>query len=239
MTLLNVKVIHSNECESVNILRRIYLLHGLCDRELAAIGSYFSSLEVKRGQSLLREGDVSDCIYFVISGAFKLSILSKQGKEQTLDIVGTGVIVNEITMLNRSPIPFSAIACTDSIVYVLQNRDLRSLFGAYHVIANNIIQTLTDNLLRVTELVEDLSFRTVRARVAKILLTTNQYSARSLVTTQSDIAAMAGTNREVVGSTLKQLFSEGTIQRRNGKIAVSNYLALRKAMDDEPLCDSV
>ncbi|HLB29245.1 MAG TPA: helix-turn-helix domain-containing protein, partial [Dehalococcoidia bacterium] len=79
-----------------------------------------------------------------------------------------------------------------------------------------------------TALVEDLSFRSVTSRVAKILL--QQGREASLQITQQELAAMAGTAREVVGRALKALEERGAIRLERGRILVLDRRALAEAI---------
>jgi CRP/FNR family transcriptional regulator len=73
--------------------------------------------------------------------------------------------------------------------------------------------------------VEDLSLRHVTARVAKILLEqegASQQSQHAYHLTQQEMAALAGTAREVVGRSLKELEMAGAIEMRQGRAIVLN-----------------
>jgi len=112
--------------------------------------------------------------------------------------------------------------------------------GAFHVIreaVTNAIKTgrastvsidVRDDGAGLTALVEDLSFRSVTSRVAKILL--QQGREASLQITQQELAAMAGTAREVVGRALKALEERGAIRLERGRILVLDRRALAEAI---------
>ena len=78
-------------------------------------------------------------------------------------------------------------------------------------------------------LVEDLSFKHVIGRVAKILL---QYAGdgtgRQPRLTQQEMAAMAGTAREMVGRSLKTLEEDGVIRLDRHRIVITDNEALRE-----------
>ncbi len=74
-------------------------------------------------------------------------------------------------------------------------------------------------------LVEDLSFRHVTARVARILLEQEEALAQGGRThrlTQQEMAALAGTAREVVGRSLKELEGVGAIVMQQGHAIIVN-----------------
>jgi CRP/FNR family transcriptional regulator len=104
-------------------------------------------------------------------------------------------------------------------------------------IAVAMVHTLATALRALVSLVDDLSFRHVRARVAKILLEHEQDEQvlassadahpfhRHL--TQQEIAALAGTTREVVGRALKELEGTSAIVIAHGRITVTSRERLR------------
>jgi CRP/FNR family transcriptional regulator len=81
-------------------------------------------------------------------------------------------------------------------------------------------------------LVGDLSFRHVTGRVAKILL---EYAGAEKNAeprlTQRDMAAMAGTVREVVSRSLKALEEEGVIRLEHHRIVITDKAALKEKVE--------
>ena len=72
---------------------------------------------------------------------------------------------------------------------------------------------------------EDLSLRRVVARVAKILLDQEMAAQQSQLVhrlTQTEMAALVGSTREVVGRALKELETAGAIEMRHGQAVVLN-----------------
>jgi CRP/FNR family transcriptional regulator len=86
-------------------------------------------------------------------------------------------------------------------------------------------------LRRLISLVEDLSFRHVIGRVARILLDYAADAANGTRLTQRDMAAMAGTAREVVSRSLKTLEADGIINIDRHRITITNREALKKMVE--------
>ena len=81
----------------------------------------------------------------------------------------------------------------------------------------------------MVSLVEDLSFRNVTGRVAKILLEyAGDRDGDTPRLTQQEMAAMIGTAREMVGRSLKTLEDEGKIRLDRHRIIVTNQAALKE-----------
>ena len=98
--------------------------------------------------------------------------------------------------------------------------------------ALNIIKVLAERLRQLVSLVEDLSFRHVIGRVARILLEQagDGASPRPRLT-QQEMAAMAGTVREVVGRSLKTLEEEGAIRLEHHRIVITDRRVLEEMVE--------
>jgi CRP/FNR family transcriptional regulator len=77
-----------------------------------------------------------------------------------------------------------------------------------------VLRVFARRLRQLTMIVEDVSFHSVRARLAQALLETAQDSASRL--TQRDLAELAGTAREVAGRELREMEREGIIRIARG-----------------------
>ena len=101
---------------------------------------------------------------------------------------------------------------TPVVLYRIEKSDLEVILRTYPQVVLNIIEVLSQRVQYLVSLVEDLSFRHVTSRVAKILLeNVGGGNGPGLRLTQQEMAAMAGTAREVVGRSLKALEEEGAI----------------------------
>jgi CRP/FNR family transcriptional regulator len=91
---------------------------------------------------------------------------------------------------------------------------------------------MAGRLRHLVALVEDLSFRHVIGRVARILL---EYTADGASPgprlTQRDMAAMAGTVREVVSRSLKTLEEGGLIKIDRHRIIIKDKEALKEIVE--------
>ena len=78
-------------------------------------------------------------------------------------------------------------------------------------------------------LVEDLSLRRVNGRLARMLLGHSNENVfdDSLILSRGDMAAMAGTVREVIGRSLKALEEKGIIISNSRRIIIRDSDALR------------
>ena len=105
--------------EHVALLRSLELLSTLDDETLAGLSKEIQWVEVAAGESVLREGDPSDCMYFVAHG--RLGILQRQpsGVDHLVREVGAGQPIGELGLLLDQPRSASATALRDSLLVKL------------------------------------------------------------------------------------------------------------------------
>lgn len=207
-------------------LRQIPMFAALSAQDVAQVAALTLERHYERGDVITLEGEQDGTLYYVCSGLVKVFKTSPGGKEQVLRLIATGHTFNDVPALDGGPNPASAAAMEPSVVYLIRRADLRQLIRTRPEVAGAVVQTLASALRHLVALVEDLSLRHVTARVARILLD-QEGSAReaqqSHHLTQQEMAALAGTAREVVGRALKELEIAGAIEMRQGRAIVLNH----------------
>jgi CRP/FNR family transcriptional regulator len=183
---------------------------------------------------VILEGEPCEAIYFVKSGRVKVFKTSPEGREQVLRIMKTGDTFNEVPVFDGGPNPVSAAAVEPGDVIEFSREAVLELLRAYPAFGGAVVHVFASRLRHLIALVEDLSFRQVTARVARILLQSIDphegvgagAGVRARVT-QREIAEMAGTSREVVARALRALEGARAIEVRRGQIHISDPTALR------------
>lgn len=208
-------------------LRQAPLFATLAADDLAQVALVTVERRYERGDIIILAGQEGGALYFVRKGLVKVFRTSEEGKEQTLRLIGPGHTFNDVPALDGGPNPASAMAMESTVVLVTSGVELRRLIAERPGVALATVRTLAMALRSLVGLVDDLSFRHVRGRVAKILLEQEQGQAepsdgagRHHRLTQQEIAAMAGTAREMVGRALKELEAAGAIRSEHGRITV-------------------
>lgn len=206
-------------------LRQIPLFATLSPEDLGQVALVTVERRYARGDIIILAGQEGGALYFVRKGLVKIFRTSDEGKEQTLRLMDAGHTFNDVPALDGGPNPASAMAMEPTVVYVTSGAELRRLIRERPEIALATVHTLASALRALVGLVDDLSFRHVRGRVAKILIEQGQEGGedgqplrRRL--TQQEIAAMAGTAREMVGRAIKELEAAGAIRSEHGHITV-------------------
>ena len=211
----------------VAFLKSIPYFSRLSRDELDLVQKLIFEKKVERGDIIVIEGEPAEAIYFVNSGAVKMFRTSVDGKEQVLKIVRPGESFNDVAIFDSGPNLASVQAMTPAIVYGILQRDLYAFIQKHPQIALDVTNALAGQLRHLTSLVDNLSFRPVVSRVAKILL---EYAGNEAGPgqrlTQQDMAAIVGSVREVVGRSLKALETNSIIRMDRHRIVITDREAL-------------
>lgn len=189
-----------------------------------------------KGETILWEGEPCDGLYVVLRGRVKVFKRSEEGREQVLLIIGPGRSFNDVPVFDAGPNPGSVAAIDPSTIGILPKAQILRLVESTPAMAMAVIRILAARMRGLTIVVEDLALRSVTARVAKILLEWAGGRGALAETpvdsgvhlTQSQLAAMTGSVREVVQRALKTLEQDGAIRLSRARINVLDPAALRR-----------
>ncbi len=215
----------------LDFLRKIPYFAGLSDRELERVRPLVQERSYDRGEMVILEGEPCRAVYFVKAGRVKVFKTSPEGKEQVLQITRPGESFNEVPVFDGDPNAASAAALDATDLYLISSEDMQRLMRDLPAMSANVIQVLAHRLRHLVALVEDLSFRQVSGRVAKILLKQVEDGAKpegAERLTQQQMATMAGTAREMVGRALKSLEQAGAIRMERGRIIILDKKILER-----------
>jgi CRP-like cAMP-binding protein len=217
-------------------LRRVTLFASLSDGALARIARVAFRRTCAPGETVIFEGDPCQAAYFIGEGQVRVYRLSPGGREQVLARLGPGQAFNTVPPFQPQGINHATVqALTAVTLYVVTCGDFCRLVEECAELALAILQDFADRLDHLTNLVEDLSLRTVRGRLARFLLehaSTARLSASTelgeaadavQVTrnwTQEEIAANLGTVRDMVGRTLRAFADAGLVRIERQRIVL-------------------
>ena len=185
-----------------------------------------------RGAVIFLEGDPCAGLHVIEEGRVRLYKISAEGREQVVKLLGPGEFFNEVAVFDEGSNPVSAMAALDATLWVIDCASMGDLVSRFPALAEAVIENLAARSRHLLSLVEDLSLRTVSARLAKLLLSQAQTGrAAPRLTSQQEMAAQLGTVREMVGRVLRTFEDEGLIQLDRHRIIILDREGLeREAM---------
>lgn len=219
----------------LEILRRVPYFCSLSRETLAALAAAAVERRYDRGQIIFLEDEPCAGLQIVAAGEIKIFKLSTQGREQILHRAGPGETFNDVAALDGGPNPASAAALTDASVYVISRPDIQRLAQAHPALAWALIESIAKRTRHLVTMIEDLSLRSVKERLARLLLAEAARIPaagainRSQMVTQAEMAARLGTVREMIGRALRDLADAGLIEFDRHRIVIVDRQGLLAA----------
>jgi CRP/FNR family cyclic AMP-dependent transcriptional regulator len=222
---------------AVEILRRVALFANLSPGELDFIARRAVPIRCDAGEMIFSEGEPCRGLYVVQSGQVKIFKASADGREQVLLIAGPGGTMAELPVFDGGPYPASASAVTETALLEVRKEDVRQLCLEHPEVALKLLRVVGARLRRLVAMIEELSFTTVRQRLAALLVREAEANGRltsqgvefDLPWTHQELAAQIGTVRELVSRNLSRLQSTGTIHIEGRKVLITD----RKSLEAE------
>ena len=189
-------------------------------RTLAAVASPRTYTE---GELIFDEGAPVAGLFMIEYGVIKVTRFTKEGREHILHLLHRGDTFNDVAALDGGPNPATAIAHVESRIWRIDRNDLRRTADAHPELAWALVESIARRARYLVGLVQDLSMRNVRCRLAHLLLMeaedTDQDEVQRLLT-QEEMASRLGTVREVVGRALRGLAADGIIEFDRHRIVI-------------------
>ena len=180
------------------------------------------------GQVVFLEGEQNVALYIVYSGWLKAVKMSPDGREQVLHFIGPGEVFNAISVFVEAANPATVIALEPTTVWVIQQNVMLELLDDHPELARIIIRRLAKRVQQLIGMVEDLSLRTIEARLARYLIeqSTEEQLQRPRWATQAEMANRLGTVPDVLNRALRSLAKDQLIQVKRHQIQILDYAGL-------------
>ena len=188
-------------------------------------------------EMVILQGDPCDGVYIVQEGWLKEIITSSSGREQTIRLLRAGDVFNEIGLLAKCRNPVTVLSLEDSILWVIERETMLRLMEEHPLLCRVITRTLAERVIQLMKLIEDLSLRTVKSRMARLLLenAVEGVISRRRWMTQTEMAARLGTVLDVVNRTVNSMENDGLIRVERQKILLLDFSLLEELanLDDQ------
>jgi CRP/FNR family transcriptional regulator len=223
----------------IALLRKTALFADLEENELTYIADRVVSRQFRAGEMIFSEGDPCPGLWVIESGKVKVFKSAASGREQVLTFEGPGGSVAELPMFDGGDYPASAAAVVDSALLFVSKEDFRLLCLKFPEVALKVLRVVGRRVRELVAIIEELSFTTVRHRLASLLLRLARPGERTargvevvLPASQQELAAQIGTVRELVSRGLSRLQTEGIIAIDGRKITIRDLRALETETKD-------
>ncbi|MBE0687288.1 MAG: Crp/Fnr family transcriptional regulator [Anaerolineaceae bacterium] len=218
-------------------LAHIKHLNDLPEEAIQAMIESASPRHFDTGQVIYLEGEPANYVYILERGWVKATRMTHEGREQGLHFLRPVEIYGDNAVFTRTTYPATTTALEATDVWMIPSESLLTMEKRFPELALAIIHILSERVLKYIELVEDLSLRSVEARLASTLLRHTELLEGQLVvlrrewTTLDEMAVRLGTVRDVLSRAMKTLELEGYIKVDKQKIIIVDPAELAKRAD--------
>lgn len=183
--------------------------------------------QIPAGRDVFVEGDRAEAIALLISGEVRVYKIGETGREITLYRFGHGgsCVLTANAILSEQTFPALATVVHDAEAVMIPADTFRKWVHQYEIWRDFVFDLMSQRLLSVMEIVDEVAFRRLDTRVAAFLLARGR-AENPIQITHQEIAAELGSSREVISRVLEDFSRQGSIQSARGVIEVLDFDAL-------------
>ena len=215
------------------------LLEHLEPHELERLMAFARSQHHPAGEVIFRKGDPGISMMSIVDGRVKISVTSPDGKEAVLAVLGPGEVLGEMAILEDKDRSADATALDACELLVLQKRDFIPFLERNPAISIRLLRILCERLRRTSALVEDRTFLSLPARLAKTLLDladsagheTTEGTRVDFNMSQKSFGGLMGASRESVNKQLHAWQAEGLLTIGRGFVVLARPEDLARVID--------
>src|SRR6202048_3618086 len=207
-------------------------------RFLATVGKGKTISKYRKDQIVFSQGQVADAVFYIQQGKVKLTVVSEQGKEAVVAILGLGQFFGE-ACLNGHPLRIATTrAVEECLITRLEKATMIATIHDEPEFSELFMSYLLTRNSRIEEDLIDQLFNSSEKRLARLLLLLANFGKEGrpepIVGTfsQETLAEMIGTTRSRVSFFMNKFRKLGFIEY-NGKLEVHNSL-LNAVLRDNP-----
>ena len=192
----------------------------------------------RQNQNVYTQGDPADSVFYIQSGKVKKIVISEQGKEAVVALLGTGDFFGEGCLRGETLCLAAVSAMTESVIVRIATVDITRVIHEEPAFAELFIAHLLARNSRVEEDLVDQLFNSSEKRLARILLLLANFGKEGrpepiiAKISQETLAEMIGTTRSRVSFFMNKFRELGLIDY-NGHIEVHSSL-LNVVLRDQP-----
>jgi CRP/FNR family transcriptional regulator, cyclic AMP receptor protein len=205
---------------------------------LARIGDGRSIAEYQTGQVIFSQGEPADAVFFIQDGEVKVSVVSEQGKEAVVAMLGKDEFFGEGCLAGQSRRISTVSAMSDAVVTRIEKSAIVRLIHEDPAFSELFIAHLLSRAVRVEADLIDQLFNSSEKRLARTLLLLANFGQQGIPEpkiakiSQETLAQMVGTTRARVSFFMNKFRKLGFISY-NGGIEVHSAL-LNVVLHDQP-----
>jgi len=196
-----------------------------------------AEVDMKPGESIIKEGSLSSHIAYLKSGLATIHKKGVKGTDQILKILQPGCYIGMQTVLSNKIHQYSASAIEDSTICYIDITSFKDLISRNAQFANELILYLCRDELSYFARFVNVHQKQVDGRLADTILFFSDEVKKSrsfqIPLSRNDIAALICATRESVTRSIKDLSDIGSIRVKGKSFEILNYDLLKIISEKE------
>jgi len=215
----------------IGLLQGIPLFEGLPRPVLEALLERARMIALPERRFLFHKGDPGDSMFVVAKGLIRIGVVAPDGRQVSYALIRPGQLFGEIAVFDGGCRTADASAMADSTLLALSRSEVTDFLVVHPAYALRLIGVLCQRVRNADQLIEDILFQTLPARVAKHLLVLSEVRgdgspSGQVRISQQDMAAEIGTSRESINRLFCKWEQAGVVALWRGGVTIQDRDAL-------------
>jgi CRP/FNR family transcriptional regulator, cyclic AMP receptor protein len=199
---------------------------------LAIIGEANNVGSYPRRKVVFAQGDPADAVYYIQKGKVKLTVVSKEGKEAVVALLGEDNFFGEGCLAGQLVRMAAATAIEDSVISRLDKKMMVNLLHNEPRFSELFTSYLLSRNIRIEEDLVDQLFNSSEKRLARTLLLLANFGKEGKSEpvipkiSQETLAGMVGTTRSRVSHFMNKFRKLGFVEYNGGLEVHSSLLGI-------------
>jgi CRP/FNR family transcriptional regulator, cyclic AMP receptor protein len=219
----------------ISVLKRIPLFAALPEADQQNLVNLLRRKNLRKGETLFRQGDEGTALYLILQGRIKIS-LSSQMDAVTLAILGQEEFLGEMALLDGLPRSADAIAIEDCCLYALNRKDFLAFLVNNEKAVRAVLSSLSLRLRKTDTLLAEMCFLNLSVRLAHKLFEMAEAQGPDeenpqeykVTISQQELGDILGVSRESINKELKRLRDKGIVSTSRNFIRIHHLASLKK-----------
>jgi CRP/FNR family transcriptional regulator, cyclic AMP receptor protein len=192
----------------------------------------------RKKEIIFSQGDAADAVFYIRKGKVKVTVVSKEGKEAVVAILGEDEFVGEGCLIGQPRHLATASAMTECVTMRVAKTEIRRVIQDEPAFSQMFMSHILARSAKVEEDLLDQLFNSTEKRLARLLLLLANFGEEGrpepLIAkiSQETLAEMIGTTRSRVSHFMNKFREAGFIDY-NGHLEVHSSL-LSVVLADQP-----
>ena len=207
----------------LDLLTHAPIFRGLSPEELQRIAGGTREVRVARGDVLFRRGETCDGFYLVSVGQVKLALVTPDGAEKVVEILGAGRSFGEAVLFMERPYVVTATAIADGLVLHVGRDTIFRELDRDPRLARRMLAGLAMRLHTLVKDVEAMTLHSATQRVIGYLTRLDDEGGEGRVTLPAQknlVASRLNLTPEYFSRILHDLSAEGLIRVEGREIEI-------------------